>query len=317
LGGWIYQDPTFDCYWEVEGKPASAIAIHEALMGGKDVRSQPQTKTSTALLSNYYIDPRLFFRHLSYEYKTGGELLYYADQDLEPFNLMDRNWVQTDSVEDLKRFDMNGNSVVDKRGEVAPGIIVQLIGQKLFIRDRRHGDRGLRIKPSRGTVHACAYEHRRAEAMGIFEKSNLVRNGLFRSTEQSGNLAAGWYVNGDVNNMTVLGGQGMGTESGGELWQPIRVAANRHYVLYARLSVTRGNVTWSLADPDKGFSSKGQVEPGRMSEIISDVVLSRSGALKVAFDVPPGGAFRVIDVIVGEAPKYSDQPAVEAVADAQ
>jgi hypothetical protein len=208
---------------------------------------------------------------------------------------------------------------MDKRGEVAPGVFVQLIGKKLFVRDRRPKDHGLRIRTSQGTVHACAYEHLRAEAMGIFDKNNLVRNGLFRSTQGSGNVASGWFVSGDVNSLTVLGGQGMATESTGRLWQPLRVTADRHYVLYARLSVTRGSVTWSLADPDRGFESRGQVEPGRMTEIVSDVVPSRSGSLKVAFEAPGGGAFRVIDVIVGEAPRYSldEQVTATPVADVQ
>jgi Transglutaminase-like superfamily len=307
MGGWVYEDPTFDCYWEVDQKPASALTIHNAVLSDREINFQPQNQRTQSLLSNYYIDPRLFFRHISYEYRIGNALLYYADERVEPFNMSDRNWVQTDNADDVKRLDVNGMTIVDKRGEVAPGIFVQLIGQKLFVRDRRAKDHGLRIRLSQGTVLACAYENRRAEAMGIFDGRNLVRNGLFRSTEQTGNIAAGWHVSGDVYSLTVLGGQGMATESTGKLWQPLRVTANRHYVLYARLSVTRGNIVWSLADPDRGFESKGQVEPGRMTEIISDVVPSRNGSLNVSFEAPGGGAFRVIDVIVGEAPRFSQE----------
>jgi hypothetical protein len=39
--------------------------------------------------------------------------------------------------------------------------------------------------------------------------------------------------------------------------------------------------------------------------IVSDIVESQSGYLDVGFDVPSGGAFRVPDVIVTEAPRFS------------
>jgi len=48
----------------------------------------------------------------------------------------------------------------------------------------------------------------------------------------------------------------------------------------------------------------GTIEPERISEIVSDVVDSQSGYLDVRFDVPYGAAFRVLDVIVTEAPRF-------------
>jgi hypothetical protein len=46
-------------------------------------------------------------------------------------------------------------------------------------------------------------------------------------------------------------------------------------------------------------------EPERISEVVSDIVESQSGYLEVGFEVPSGGAFRVIDVIVTEAPRFN------------
>ena len=43
----------------------------------------------------------------------------------------------------------------------------------------------------------------------------------------------------------------------------------------------------------------------RISEILSDIVESQSGYIDIGFDVPSGGAFRVLDVIVTEAPRFS------------
>ena len=44
FGGWVYQDPTFNAYWEVDGTPASALAIHDALMSGQRIDFAPKTK---------------------------------------------------------------------------------------------------------------------------------------------------------------------------------------------------------------------------------------------------------------------------------
>jgi len=71
------------------------------------------------------------------------------------------------------------------------------------------------------------------------------------------------------------------------------------------VSVVRGFVNWSIADLERGPRSIGTIEPERISEVVSDIVESQSGYLDVAFDVPSGGAFRVIDVIVTEAPRFT------------
>jgi hypothetical protein len=104
--------------------------------------------------------------------------------------------------------------------------------------------------------------------------------------------------------MTVSGGQAMSALAGGRLWQRIQVRPRGRYLLYARVSVVRGFVNWSLTDADRGSKSVGTIEPERISEVVSDVVESQSGYLDVGFDVPSGGAFRVIDVIVTEAPRF-------------
>jgi len=83
------------------------------------------------------------------------------------------------------------------------------------------------------------------------------------------------------------------------------VRPHGRYLLYARVSVVRGFVNWSLADAGRGPRSVGTIEPERISEVVSDIVESQSGYLDVGFDLPSGGAFRVIDVIVTEAPRFA------------
>jgi hypothetical protein len=82
------------------------------------------------------------------------------------------------------------------------------------------------------------------------------------------------------------------------------VRPHGRYLMYARVSVSRGVVNWSVADAERGQSSMGTIEPERISEVVSDIVESQSGYLEVGFEVPSGGAFRVIDVIVTEAPRF-------------
>lgn len=304
MGGWIYQDPTFNCYWEVDGKPASAMLLHDAVMEQRPIEFAPHDKTTGRKLQDYYLDPRLYFRQISYEYKAGGTVLYFADKRLEPLNLRDKNWVHTDNRVDIQRLDTNENFVTERRSEIAPGIFVQLIGNDLFVRDRREQSPGIRVRSSSGTVEGCAYLHRRAQDLGLFNGTNLARNPAFRLTTRSNQLADEWSVAGPVQAMTVSGGQAMAALPGGKLWQRIPVQRHRRYVLYARVSVVRGFVNWSISDPDRGPKSVGIIEPERISEVVSDIVESQSGYLDIGFDVPSGGAFRVLDVIVTEAPRF-------------
>jgi hypothetical protein len=303
MGGWVYQDPTFNCYWKVDGKPASALQLHDALVDGREINPAPENPRVESALRDYYVNPRLFFRHISYEYKAGGALLYYSDAHLEPLNLRDRNWIQTDSKAAIERLDTDGNTIVERKGEVAPGIFVQLIGNDLFIRDMREQDRGIHVRSSSGAVQVCAYEHRRAEELGLFSGKNFVRNGSFNLTGQSDAIAAEWFVDGPVEALAPLGGQGVAAQAGGKLWQRVQVRPNGRYLMYAKVNAVRGSLTWSLSDVSRGMDSKGTLEPGRIREIVSDVVVSQSGYLDVVFEVPQGGSFRVMDVIVTELPE--------------
>lgn len=302
LGGWVYQDPTFNCYWEVDGKPASALHLHDALMDGREIKPAPESPGVEATLRDYYVNPRLFFRHISYEYKAGGALLYYTDAHLEPLNLRDKNWIQTDSKAAIERLDTDGNTIVERQGEIAPGIFAQLIGNDLFIRDRREQDRGIRVRSSSGAVQVCAYEHRRAEELGLFNGKNFVHNGSFNLTGQSDAIAAEWSVDGPVEALAPLGGQGVAAQAGGKLWQRVQVRPDGRYLMYAKIDAVRGSLSWSLSDVSRGMDSRGTLEPGRIREVVSDVVVSKSGYLDVVFQVPQGGSFRVMDVIVTELP---------------
>jgi transglutaminase superfamily protein len=303
-GGWLYQDPTFDCYWQVDGKPASAMLLHDAVMENRTIEFAPHDKSTERRLEDYYLDPRLYFRQISYEYKPGGTVVYFADGRLEPLNLRDKNWVHTDKREDIQRLDTAENTIIERRSEIAPGVFVQLIGNDLFVRDRRERAAGIRVRSSNGTVEGCAYLHQRAQDLGLFSGTNLALNPSFRLTTRSNQLADDWSVSGPVQAMTVSGGQAMATLAGGKLWQRIRVRRNGRYLFYARVSVVRGFINWSLADPERGTKSVGTIEPERISEVVSDIVESQSGYLDVCFDVPSGGAFRVMDVIVTEAPRF-------------
>jgi hypothetical protein len=309
FGGWIYQDPLFNCYWTINSKPASALALHDAVMSGQTIAYAPRTSQVEEGLRNSYIDPRLYFRHISYEYKAGGTVLYYADKRLEPLSLKDKNWIHTSDRLDIERLDAGGNQIVEHRAQIAPGIWVQLLDGDLFVRDRRERSQGIRVRSSTGAVEGCAYLHQRAEDLGLFSATNLARNPSFRLTSRSNQIADDWSVAGPVEAMTVSGGQAMAALAGGRLWQRIQAKPHTRYLLYARVTVSRGLVNWKLADAERGVMSMGTIEPERISEVVSDLVESESGYIDVQFDVPSGGAFRVMDVIVAEAPRFSDSNA--------
>jgi hypothetical protein len=298
LGGWIYEDPTFDFYAEVCNRPASALQIHDALMNGLEVRlARTHTQISPAIKSSY-IDPRLYFRHISYEYKAGGALLYYADARLEPLNLRDGNWIQTSNRTDIERLDLEGNRITEQILEVSPGIFVQVIGDTLFVRDRREQARGIRVRSSNGGVQACSYEHWRAEELGLFSRPNLINNSSFDFTREKEGVAAGWALAGSVDATTLVGGQGLVAQAGGKLYQSLPAKPGHSYIMHATLNAIRGEMEWSLGDDSPGISSHGRVEAGQTSEIVSDVIICGSDQLTASFSLPEGGSFRVLDVTV-------------------
>jgi hypothetical protein len=224
--------------------------------------------------------------------------------------MTDANWVHTNQKLDIQQLDHYGNVVIERRGQIAPGIYAQLFGNDLFIRDRREVRSGMRVRSSSGMVEGCAYVHQRAEQLGVFNGVNLARNPSFRSTQTSDDLADEWSVVGPVEILTVSGGQAMAALAGGKLWQRVQARPHGRYVLYARVSVVRGIVNWSIGDAGQGPKSTGTIEPERISEVVSDVVESESGYLDVGFSVPSGGAFRVLDVIVTEAPRFETEDTI-------
>src|SRR5258705_880510 len=115
--------------------------------------------------------------------------------------------------------------------------------------------------------------------------------------------------------MTVAGGQAMAALAGGKLWQRVQVRPHGRYLFYARVSVARGLVNWTFGDSSQTAKSMGTIELERISEVVSDVVESESGYLDVGFEVPSGGAFRVVDVIIAEAPRFTtdDHPSLASV----
>jgi hypothetical protein len=301
-GGWVYEDPTFDCYWLVGGRPAGALALHDALLEGGEIVLAPEAlKRETA--SKNYIDPRQYFRHITYEYRAGGDLLYYADSRLEPLNLRDRNWMQTDEREVFERLDDGGNTVVERRDEVAPGIFVQLLGGKLFVRDRRENGRGIRVRSPKALVRVCDYERVNAEGLGVFAGVNLIR--ASRPASALGAPASEWSASGPVEVLRSDGWQGMGAAPGGRLVRRISVRPGGSYILYAELNAVRGRLRWAAGDVPHGTESSGEVEAGRIGEVVSEVIQSRSGELEVSFELPDGGGFRVLNVSVVEAPAFT------------
>lgn len=304
FGGWVVQDPTFNCLWEVEGKPASALTLHRALLDHRSIERGPRELPPEKELLNYYIDPRLFFSHLYYEYRVGGELLYYLDRSTEPIDPRESNWIQSDDEELFQSRELAPAAIDLVQGEIAPGIFVQMIKDTLFVHDRRPQRRGIRVRSTSGPVQACAYVHGRAETMGLFDRPNFVRNASLQRASRSEQVADNWSVDGPIEGLTISGGQGVGAGPGGQLYQTFRVEPNRSYVMYALVNVLRGRVEWRLTDPVGKHGSTGRLDPGRIEEVLSDAVVSDgSGQLRVEFTAPEGGGFRVLDVIVCKLPR--------------
>ena len=217
--------------------------------------------------------------------------------------MRDRNWMQTDEREVFRRADDEGNAVVERRGEIAPGIFAQVLGGRLFIRDRRAQGRGIRVRTPNAVVRVCDYAHHEAEGLGIFSNANLIRASQAGTT--LAHAASAWSATGPVEVLRSDGWQGMAAAPGGRLFRRVSVKPGGSYILYAEVNATRGRLRWAASDGPLGTESSGEVEAGRMGEVVSEVVQSRSGELEVSFELPEGGGFRVLNVTVVEAPSFT------------
>ncbi len=124
----------------------------------------------------------------------------------------------------------------------------------------------------------------------------------FNTTGRAEGVAANWAISGPIEVLTTMGGEGLAAQAGAKLWQRMEVQPGGRYLMYAKISVARGAVVWSLADTSRGMESRGALKPSQVSEVISDVVESRSGYLDASFELTEAGGFRVMDVIVTEVP---------------
>ena len=255
MGGWVYQDPTFDCYWLVDGKPASALDIHEAVMSSQQIDFAPREKRSrnctASLATSIHV---CTFVTSPTNTSLAAQCSTFADKRLEPLSLSDKNWVHTSDPVDIQRLDTEGN-IVARDAQVVPGVFVQLLEMNFFVRDRRQASPGIRVRSSSGTVEGCAYLHQRAEDPRVISGANLAQNPSFRLTSRSNQLAAGWSAVGPVEAMTVSGGQAMSSLPGGRLWQRIQARPHGRY-----LSVRAGQrVPWFCELVNRRFYARDKV----------------------------------------------------------
>lgn len=49
MGGWIFQDPTFNCYWKIDGEPAGAMQLHDAVMDSRHTTNKQSNDCATTI----------------------------------------------------------------------------------------------------------------------------------------------------------------------------------------------------------------------------------------------------------------------------
>jgi hypothetical protein len=156
-------------------------------------------------------------------------------------------------------------------------------------------------------VRVCDYERLEAEGLGLLAGINLIRIGQPASSLAT--TESGWSASGPVEVLRSGGWQGMASAPGGRLVRRLSVRPGGSYILYAEVNAVRGRLRWAAGDSPLGTDSSGEVEAGRIMEVVSEVIQSRSGELEVSFELPDGGGFRVLNVTVVETPTFTKMKA--------
>lgn len=138
-GTWVAVDPTFGMRLEVDGRPASAIAVHRVVVAGQYERIGVVRRPEAPGLEpwSYAVNPLLFFRHV-YLRVDGGPWLTFAGPD-EPLGPVGQTGVL--QVSDPAPFLAGLERIVvpERRSEIGHGIVAQVLVGELHV-DVAEGD---------------------------------------------------------------------------------------------------------------------------------------------------------------------------------
>lgn len=132
-GTWVAVDPTFGMRLEVDGRSASAFAVHRVVVAGQYERIGVVRRRDAPGLDpwSYAVNPLLFFRHV-YLRVDGGPWLTYVGPH-EPPGPVGQTGVLQVSVSAPFVAGLERVEVTERRASIGRGIVAQVFGGELHV----------------------------------------------------------------------------------------------------------------------------------------------------------------------------------------
>lgn len=133
---WVIIDPTFSMYFTLNGLPAGALDMQDAILGNRlsGVRVVRSAKARGLDPGTYQINPLLYFRNVYFRVlPDDGAWLSSADSRVAPATVATQQILQSDSTDVLKLPPRTSREIQFSKGQVAGRLAYQALHGRLFI----------------------------------------------------------------------------------------------------------------------------------------------------------------------------------------
>jgi hypothetical protein len=308
--GWVVMDPMFNCHFEVDGEPAGALELHNAVVARRfsAVRLVREPNAAGPDPRAYATNPLLFYRNV-YLILPGGRRLTRVDERTPPAPVTVPNLLQTESDEAFLVKDDPLGAVEVRRGSAHGRIAYQAVAGTLYVCVAEDVFRpaDLQARTARGLDIAFTPESPPLDPDDplLFAPGELATNGALADANGDG-APEGWTVKG-APTFTREAGGALAIEAGAkrcELVMRADLAPGTPVAAFARMRVERGRATLGLRNRREGDAVT--VEPGPKALVGTRVLATRRPRISIRVTLDPGSRCVLEQVSLRRALKLGD-----------
>jgi len=280
-GRWVVMDPTFDCSYEIDGRPAGALDIHEAVRRGamRSVRVIRAEASKGLDPFTYVVNPLLYYRHISIRL-GGGAYLDRVDEDTAPPSPSRIDLVPTQSEASFRDRTPAPSDLVVRREVRTNRMGMVAIGGALEVAVWP----GL-FEPGRFEVRIEGATPRFRDVRTEIDPTDstvVSREDLSIASP----FPDGWTIEGAPRVEKSAEGVVVESDAPGTLELALDVAPRTPLMAFAWIRTERGKVTFVVATRDERDAMA--VAPGERLPLGSRIVMARQGRTTLRVEIEAG-----------------------------
>ena len=295
---WVYVDPFFAAVYCVDGRPASALDLHRAVVSGRVGGVAMESDGTGADPWRYRINPIVYFRNVLLAL-PGDAWLVYREAGAAAAPVPDPGFAYTDSdVAFAAPPDRPAAGAAVRRVRGARGVAADVVGGRLYVAVPAEGFAtgawSVRVAEGLEAGFAPALEPYDLDDAVVCRPGELLANPRLADADGDG-APDGWRLEGAPARLA-RDGDALVVETGAEpcsLTAEVDLEADVPIVVAGRLRVERGRAGLELVDRRARFG----VEVGDGLETSASPVIVRSrGRDGVRVTIAPGSRCRIAAV---------------------